>query len=143
MTNTKGIYRKGIAAEFQVSLALQKMGWKTAISPGSRGPADIMATKGGSKWFIQVKVRKNPSQIPLKPTEESKLFAHSDARGGIPVVALVTEIPGGLLMVESNIRDSQKPFLIRGGHGNFVAIELENNWVLFLFDLRTGSSIEP
>ncbi len=143
MALSGGVHKRGLLAEIMVSKALQKLGWKTMISPGSRGPADIQATKGGKKWCIQVKVRKNPSKIPLRPSEESNLFAHAKIVGGIPVVALVSEIPGGLLMVDTNIRDFKISSLIRDVHGNLVAIELENNWTLFLFNLKDGRKIEP
>lgn len=42
-------------SRYFVALYLKSIGWNIALSPASRGPADIVATCSNSKWFIQVK----------------------------------------------------------------------------------------
>ena len=45
----------GREAEFVVTLYLKLKGWSIQLSRGSRGPADIIATRDFIKWMIQVK----------------------------------------------------------------------------------------
>lgn len=52
MTNT---YRKGRIAEGKIAERLRERGYYVRQSAGSRGPADIVATRPGTKLYVQVK----------------------------------------------------------------------------------------
>jgi Holliday junction resolvase len=77
----------GRDAEFTVANYLKSCGWNIQISRGSRGPADIIATRASTKWLIQVKSsRKIPS---LKGQELENLIKMAQCADGLPVIATV------------------------------------------------------
>jgi hypothetical protein len=85
--------RFGREAEYIVALYLKSAGWDVALSPASRGPADIVATCNSSRWFIQVKAS---SGIPrLRGYEVKRLQELADKSGGLPVVSTFQPFPGG------------------------------------------------
>ena len=134
-------YEIGRNAEIQVCDILQKLGWQTDLSPGSKGPADIHAIKDAIKWCIQVKYTSTGSYMQLCDREESRLLRHSTGCKCKPVFAIVTKYPGGLLLIGSNVRDEQKPFVIRNTFGKFFGID--DDTALFFYDLLNGRKIEP
>jgi len=125
-------YHLGRATEIQVSQILQRLGWNTKLSPGSRGPADIHADKNERKWCIQVKFR-GDGKGNLTSSEESLLLAHSAKCNCKPISAIATRYPGGLLLNGSNVRDKKNPFVIRKKSGSFFAIEIDQHTALFFF----------
>jgi len=135
-------YHLGRSTEIQVSQILQRLGWSTKLSPGSRGPADIHANKNESEWCIQVKFR-GDGISNLTSSEESHLLAHSAKCNCKPRVAIATRYPGGLLLNGSNVRDKKNPFVIRKKSGSFFAIEIDKHTALFFFNLLDGKKIEP
>lgn len=48
-------YHYGIRQEDRLAGALSALGYTTGYSPGSRGPADLSAERGGRRLLIQVK----------------------------------------------------------------------------------------
>jgi len=48
-------YQRGRGAEERAARILRRDGWSVTISPGSRGPADLIARKGEKVRRIQVK----------------------------------------------------------------------------------------
>jgi hypothetical protein len=85
--------RFGLEAEYVVALYLKSAGWDVALSPASRGPADIVATCEDSKWFVQVKAS---SGIPrLKGYEVKRLQDLASSNGGLAVVSTYQPFPGG------------------------------------------------
>lgn len=85
--------RFGREAEYVVALYLKSAGWDVALSPASRGPADIVATYEDSKWFVQVKAS---SGIPrLKGYEVKNLQELASGNGGLAVVSTYQPFPGG------------------------------------------------
>lgn len=83
----------GLEAEYVVALYLKSIGWNVALSPASKGPADIVAVCNDSKWFIQVKAS---SGIPrIKSCEVNRLVKHAESGGGLPVVSTYQPLPGG------------------------------------------------
>jgi hypothetical protein len=76
-----------VEAEFVVAIYLQSCGWDVQLSRGSRGPADLIATRGSDKWLIQVK---SSSKIPsLKGHELKQLRKMANSVNGHPVIATV------------------------------------------------------
>lgn len=76
------LYRKGRIAEGKVAKSLKKKGYHVRKSKGSRGPADVYASKGGTKLYIQVK---SGSAYPSSE-EIKKLRKLAKDRGGTPMV---------------------------------------------------------
>jgi len=75
----------GREAEYVVGSILKLKGWKVRFSPSSRGPADIIASKSGTTWCIQVKSSlKSPH---IKSQEISKLNGFARSVRGIAVFA--------------------------------------------------------
>jgi Holliday junction resolvase len=75
----------GRDAELVVAIYLQHHGWNVWLSAGSRGPADIIATRSSSKWLVQVK---SSNKIPvLKGREVNQLKDMAKTADGLPVVA--------------------------------------------------------
>jgi hypothetical protein len=75
----------GREAEYVVALYLKSLGWNVTLSRGSRGPADIIATRGNAYWFIQVK---SSSGVPrIRGYEIKKLKEIATYKGGLPVVS--------------------------------------------------------
>ena len=77
--------RFGREAEYVVALYLKSLGWDVSLSRGSRGPADIIATIGDTKWFIQVK---SSGAVPrLKGYEVKRLVDMAADKGGLAVIS--------------------------------------------------------
>jgi hypothetical protein len=75
----------GREAEYVVALYLKSLGWNVALSRGSRGPADIIATCGNTYWFIQVK---SSAGVPrIRGYEIKRLKEMAACKGGLPVVS--------------------------------------------------------
>ncbi len=85
--------RFGREAEYVVALYLKSLGWNVALSRGSRGPADIIATCGNAYWFIQVK---SSAGVPrIRGYEIKKLKAIAACKGGLPVVSTLQPFHSG------------------------------------------------
>lgn len=77
------LYRRGRIAEKKVSDYLKKKGFANVRrSKGSRGPADIYARKGETKYYIQVKYNK----ARASRDEIKKLMNLARKRGGVAIV---------------------------------------------------------
>jgi Holliday junction resolvase len=90
----------GREAEFVVTLYLKLKGWNIQLSKGSRGPADIIATRDFTKWLIQVK---SSTMIPrLKGSEVEQLWKMAQRDGGQAVIATLQPIETaiGISMIE-------------------------------------------
>jgi Holliday junction resolvase hjc len=85
--------RFGREAEYVVALYLKSSGWNVALSRGSRGPADIIATCGNTQWFIQVK---SSAGVPrLRGYEIKRLEEIAASKGGLPVISTLQPLRGG------------------------------------------------
>jgi Holliday junction resolvase len=83
----------GREAEYVVALYLKSLGWNVALSRGSRGPADIIATCGNTYWFIQVK---SSAGVPrIRGYEIKRLKDIAACKGGLPVVSTFQPFRGG------------------------------------------------
>src|SRR5215831_1118203 len=85
MPSLPSLSKFGREAELVVGIYLQHYGWNVWLSAGSRGPADIIATRSSRKWLIQVK---SSNKIPvLKGREVNQLKDMAKSADGLPVVA--------------------------------------------------------
>ena len=75
----------GREAEFVIASYLRSKGWNIRFSPSSRGPADLVATKDGNIWCIQVKASTKSPHI--KSEEIMRLKAYASSINGLPVFA--------------------------------------------------------
>jgi len=81
-------YRKGRIAEKKVMNYLKKKGYTNIRrSKGSRGPADIYARKGNTKYYIQVK----SGTAKMSSKERRRLRRLAIKRKGVAVVIHRTE----------------------------------------------------
>ncbi len=93
----------GRDGEFVVAIYLNSCGWIVQLSRGSRGPADIIATRRSTKWLIQVKSsRKIPS---LKGQELNRLREMAKSAGGLPIVATVQPKETAIAVSTEEARD--------------------------------------
>jgi Holliday junction resolvase len=77
----------GREAEFIITIYLKLKGWDIQLSKGSRGPADIIATRNSTIWFIQVK---SSTALPkLKGYEVKRLKEIANISGGLAVIAIL------------------------------------------------------
>ena len=77
----------GREAEFIITIYLKLKGWDIQLSKGSRGPADIIATRNSTIWFIQVK---SSTALPkLKGYEIKRLKEIANISGGLAVIAIL------------------------------------------------------
>ncbi len=83
----------GRDAEYVVALYLKSLGWNVALSRGSRGPADIIATCSNAYWFIQVK---SSAGVPrIRGYEIKRLKEIAACKGGLPVVCTLQPFYSG------------------------------------------------
>ncbi|MDP9288691.1 MAG: hypothetical protein M3P08_10910 [Thermoproteota archaeon] len=104
----------GRDGEFVVAIYLNSCGWNVQLSRGSRGPADIIATRSSTKWLIQVKSsRKIPS---LKGQELNRLREMAKSADGLPIVATVQPKETAIAVSTEEVRsvDSNEYTIQRG-----------------------------
>lgn len=84
-------YRYGRNAEEAVARKLRGLGASVQLSPGSRGPADMVASfRTGTEWAIQVKASRRGEPAAPAPNKLASLKRSASATGRTPVVATVT-----------------------------------------------------
>lgn len=87
----KDQYNFGREQEERVARSLRARGAKVALSPGSKGAADLTAEfPTGKSWKVQVKASKE--NVPASPSvkDSGRLKQSSTKSGATPVVAKVT-----------------------------------------------------
>ena len=77
----------GRDAEITIALHIMSKGWDVKFSRGSRGPADLYASKKSEEWYIQVKASTKAPRI--KGLDILKLEKLASSAGAFPVLALV------------------------------------------------------
>ena len=91
----------GREAEYVVALYLKSLGWNVALSRGSRGPADIIATCSNSYWFIQVK---SSAGVPrIRGYEIKRLKEIAACKGGLPVICTLQPFCSGFSIGDYSI----------------------------------------
>ena len=133
-------YRDGIIAEMNVKQMLEELGWTCTLSAGSRGPADIIATRLDVKLAVQVKLRKD-TKCTITSSEINRLVKFAESIGAVPIVAVVTHDLEKLLVtsVYSKHRDYQN-FIVDPA-GNLVCIHIGQNKVCYMYNMMTGASV--
>ena len=125
----------GREAEFIVVLYLKLKGWNIQLSKGSRGPADIIATRDFEKWLIQVK---SSTLIPrLKGSEVKRLRKMAQRDRGHAVVATLQPIETAMGM---SMREEQSIF---GSYTKDTAILQFGNYVMSFYSLINWKRLRP
>jgi Holliday junction resolvase len=82
--------RYGIQKERQVAGFLHRRGAGVALSPGSQGPADLIADWANAvRWHVQVKASRTGRPASLSSRDLGRLRKGATLDGAIPVVAEV------------------------------------------------------
>jgi Holliday junction resolvase len=125
----------GREAEFIVVLYLKLRGWNIQLSKGSRGPADIIATRDFEKWLIQVK---SSTLIPrLKGLEVKRLRKMAQRDRGHAVVATLQPRETAMGM---SMREEQS---ILGSYAKDTAILQFGNYVMSFYSLTNWKRLRP
>lgn len=120
-------YCFGREAEFIVAVFLKARGWKLSLSKGSRGPADIIATRDSMKWLIQVKCS---NLVPrVKGYEIRRLTELAEFVNASAVIATIQ--PSSTVMFKG----------VKRGIGKKNGIFLIGNYSLVFYHLPTFSRI--
>ena len=77
----------GRDAEITIALHMMSKGWNVKFSRGSRGPADLYASKESKEWYIQVKASTTAPRI--KGSDILRLEKLASFEGACPVLALL------------------------------------------------------
>jgi len=84
-------YRYGRKAEEKVARQLRRHGASVSVSPGSRGPNDLVASfPSGTQWGIQAKSTRHGKPASPSAPELANLKRSAARAGRTPVIANVT-----------------------------------------------------
>jgi Holliday junction resolvase len=123
-----------------VALYLRSRGWNIELSKGSRGAADIVATKRNyTKWMIQVK--SSSGIVHLKGYEVKRLKEVAERNNGLAVIATLQ--PAEIVLPLSEI-DAQDKSLTdkRDGYYRQGTARLGNYAIVF-YSLSNWKKILP
>ena len=121
----------GREAEFIIAIYLKLRGWSIQLSNGSRGPADIIATRNSTVWLIQVK---SSNTLPkLKGYEVKRLKEMADISGGLAVIAILRPAFGG---------NPNKDSMSLEGDERLCEINL-GRYSIFFYSLDSWKAITP
>ena len=130
--------RFGREGEFVVTIYLRSKGWDIQLSRGSRGPADIIATRKSTKWLIQVK---SSTKIPrLKGYEVKRLVELSTVVDGSAVIATLQPTETARSILTSAEEKDDTDFYMASKRG--IPINL-GNYVIFFYSLPDWRILTP
>ena len=125
-----------------VALYLRSRGWNIELSKGSRGAADIVATKRNyTKWMIQVK--SSSGIVHLKGYEVKRLREAAERNDGLAVIATLQ--PAEIVLPSSEIDAAQDKSMTdkkRDGYYRQGAARLGNYAIVF-YSLNNWKKILP
>jgi Holliday junction resolvase len=130
--------RFGREGEFVAAIYLRSKGWDIQLSKGSRGPADIIATRMSTKWLIQVK---SSTKIPrLKGYEVKRLVELSRVMSGSAVIATLQPTETARSILTSVGEKDNIDFYIAPKKG--IPINL-GNYVIMFYSLPEWRILTP
>jgi Holliday junction resolvase len=125
-----------------VALCLRSRGWNIELSKGSRGAADIVATKRNyTKWMIQVK--SSSGIVHLKGYEVKRLKEAAERNDGLAVIATLQ--PAEIVLPLSEIDPSQDISMTdkkRDGYYRQGTVRL-GNYAIAFYSLSNWKKILP
>jgi Holliday junction resolvase len=123
-----------------VKQMLEQLGWTCTLSAGSKGPADIIATRLDMKLAIQVKLRKD-TKCTISSSEINRLIKFTAAIGAAPIVAVVTDDLEKLLSTSVYSKHTDYRNFIVDPACNLVCISIGNNQTCFMYNMTTGDKV--
>jgi Holliday junction resolvase len=122
----------GREAEFIIAIYLKLRGWDIQFSKGSRGPADLIATRNSTVWLIQVK---SSTTLPkLKGYEVKRLKEMANISGGLAVIAI--------LRPDYKENPNKNSLSLKGDDERICEINL-GRYSIFFYSLDSWKAITP
>jgi Holliday junction resolvase len=124
-----------------VALYLRSRGWNIELSKGSRGAADIVATKRNyTKWMIQVK--SSSGIVHLKGYEVKRLKEAAERNDGLAVIATLQ--PAEIVLPLSEIDTAQVKSMTDKRDGYYrQGTALLGNYAIVFYSLSNWRKILP
>jgi Holliday junction resolvase len=126
----------GRDAEITIALHIMSKGWDVKFSRGSRGPADLYASKESEEWYIQVKASTKAPTI--KGLDILKLEKFALSAGACPVLALLQPSINSRPVLSPAV--SERPV---GQEGDYGSVNLLQQFFLSFYNLVNWSKLEP
>ena len=123
-----------------VKQMLEELGWTCTLSAGSRGPADIIATRLDMKLAVQVKLRK-ATKCTITSAEINRLVKLGESIGAAPIVAVVTHDLENILLSSVYSKHTEFQNFIVDPACNLVCISLGSNKSCFMYNMTTGANV--
>jgi Archaeal holliday junction resolvase (hjc) len=121
---------------------LRSRGWNIELSKGSRGAADIIATRRNyAKWMIQVK--SSSGIVHLKGYEVKRLKEVAKRNDGIAIIATLQPVESVLPLSDIDPAHD-KPMTDIGGDGPYRRNTIRlGNYALVFYSLNDWKTILP
>lgn len=130
----------GRDSEITIAVYMMSKGWNIKLSKGSKGPADIYASKGSKVWYIQVKAS---TKVPrIKGADIIKLENLASLSGACPVVAFLQPV---LNATTINLIEFSKHMERQQNDRNSITemqMQIQKFYLSF-YDLGNWSRLEP
>jgi Holliday junction resolvase len=126
----------GRDAEVVVALYMMSKGWTIQLSKGSRGPADLYASKASTLWYIQVKASRKAPRI--KGLDIRRLEYLASSTGASPVVALLQPSINKIAQIPIS-----SGMVVGGQVQNSARMENFQKFILSFYHLPNWSQLEP
>jgi Holliday junction resolvase len=82
-------FEYGHRKERELASRLRREGYNARLSPSSRGPSDIVATRGTKRWAIQVKASRGSNCPAISSEGKRGLKIQAQKINATPVLACV------------------------------------------------------
>lgn len=129
----------GRDAEVVIALYMMSKGWTIQLSKGSRGPADLYASKASTHWYIQVKASRKAPRI--KGLDIRRLEYLASSTSASPVVALLQ--PSINKIAQIPISSGMVSQQVGGQVQNSARMENFQKFILSFYHLPNWSQLEP
>jgi hypothetical protein len=128
----------GRDAEITIALHIISKGWDVKFSRGSRGPADLYASKESEEWYIQVKASTKAPRIKGSGVLSLEKLALS--AGACPVLALLQPSINSNPVLSSEVLRTERTVNEGGICGSE---DLLQQFYLSFYNLVDWSKLEP
>jgi hypothetical protein len=126
----------GRDAEITIALHIMSKGWDVKFSKGSRGPADLYASKGSEEWYIQVKASTKAPKI--KGLDILRLEKLASLAGACPVLALLQPSINANHILSSGVSER-----LTRQEGDCSCVGRLQQFYLSFYNLINWSKLEP
>ena len=130
------ISKFGRDAEITIALHIMSKGWNVKFSRGSRGPADLYASKKSEEWYIQVKASTKAPRI--KGLDILRLEKLASSAGACPVLALLQPSINANPILSPGVSER-----LTGQESDCSSIGRLQRFYLSFYNLINWSKLEP